>query len=168
MDEARVGQKGRTTRRWWVRGKRPAGTCDQRFASAYIFGAARAGTDDAFALVLPFVSTAAMQTWLDDFAATLAPDVHAALVLDRAGWHGATSLDVPSSITLVPLPPYAPELNPIERVWLYLRERYLSHRVLADHDAVVDACCHAWNALRTETGRIASLTSYPYIERVNA
>lgn len=168
MDEARVGQKGRTARRWWVRGKRPTGVCDQRFASAYIFGAARAGTDEAFALVLPFVSTAAMQRWLDDFAATLAPNVHAALVLDRAGWHGAASLNVPPNVTLVPLPPYAPELNPIERVWLYLRERYLSHRVLADHDAVVDACCSAWNALRAETGRVASLTSYPYIERVSA
>ena len=118
--------------------------------------------------MLPFVSTAAMQRWLNDFAATLAPDAHAVLVLDRAGWHGVASLNVPPNVTLVPLPPYAPELNPIERVWLYLCERYLSHRVLANHDAVMDACCHAWNALRTEPGRIASLTSYPYIEKVSA
>lgn len=118
--------------------------------------------------MLPFVSTGAIQAWLDGFAATLDPNAHAALVLDRAGWHGAAaSLIVPPSVTLVPLPPYAPELNPIERVWLYLRERYLSHRVLADHDAVVDACCHAWNALRVEPGRIASLTRYPYIEKIS-
>ena len=74
----------------------------------------------------------------DDRSATLAPDVHAALVLDRAGWHGAASLAVPPNVTLVPLPPYAPKLNLIERVWLYLRERHLSYRVLADHDAVVE------------------------------
>ena len=109
-----------------------------------------------------------MQTWLDAFAATLAPGAQAALVLDRAGWHGSRQLRVPPNVTLVPLPPYAPELNPIERVWLYLRERHLSHRLFADHDAVMDACCRAWNALIAEPGRIASLTSYPYLEKVNS
>ena len=51
-------------------------------------------------------------------------------------------------------------------MWLYLRERYLSHRLLADYDAVVEACCTAWNALTAETGRIRSLTAYPYLEQV--
>jgi hypothetical protein len=62
----------------------------------------------------------------------------------------------------------APALNPIERVWLYLRERYLSHRLLADYAAVVDACCEAWNALAAEKGRIQSLTSYPYHDNVSS
>ena len=70
---------------------------------------------------------------------------------------------MPPNITLVPLPPYSPELNPVERLWLYLREQYLSHRLLADYDAVVDACCHAWIALPQETGRIQSLTSCPWL-----
>lgn len=52
-------------------------------------------------------------------------------------------------------------------MWLYLRERYLSHRLLADYDAVVEACCTAWNALTAETGRIRSLTAYPYLEQVS-
>jgi hypothetical protein len=63
------------------------------------------------------------------------------------------------------LPAYSPELNPVERVWLYLRERFPSHRVLADCDAVLDAACDAWNALAAETGRLASLTAYPYLVR---
>ena len=71
-------------------------------------------------------------------AAALAADAHAVLVLDQAGWHGAHALRVPPNVTLVPLPPYAPELNPVERVWLDLRERFLSHRVLDGYDAVVD------------------------------
>ena len=91
---------------------------------------------------------------------------HAVLVLDQAGWHGAKALRVPENLTLVPLPPYSPDLNPVERVWLYLRERSLSHRRLADHEAVVDAGCHAWNALVAETGRIRSLTAYPYLKRI--
>jgi hypothetical protein len=56
----------------------------------------------------------------------------------------------------------------VERIWLYLRERYLSHRWLADYEAVVDACCDAWNALVAEKGRIQSLTSYPYLNGVTS
>ena len=72
------------------------------------------------------------------------------LVLDQAGWHVAQALVVPGNVTLALLPPYSPELNPVERVWLYLRERHLSHRVLASYDAIVDAVCHAWNQLTPE------------------
>ena len=67
---------------------------------------------------------------------------------------------------LVPLPPYSPELNPVERLWLYLRERHLSLRLLDDYDQVVDACCNGWNQLSPQ--RIQSLCSYPYIKQVNA
>lgn len=168
IDDARVGQKGRTGHRWWTKGQRPPGLADKRFASAYLFGAVRPSTGDGFALVTPRVSTEAMSVFLAEFAATLPADQHAVMVLDRAGWHGARALKVPGTITLVPLPPYSPELNPVERVWLYLRERHLSHRLLANYDAVVEACCRAWNALTAETGRIQSLTSYPYLEQVEA
>jgi transposase len=167
MDEARVGQKGRTTHRWWVRGERPPGVSDKRFESAYIFAAVRPSTGEDFALVLPRVSAAAMSTFLAEFAQTIPGDTHAVMVLDQAGWHDARALSLPEQVTLVPLPSYSPELNPVERVWLDLRERYLSHRRLADDNAVVDACCNAWNALTAETGRIRSLTSYPYREQVN-
>ena len=114
--------------------------------------------------MLPQVSTAAMDTFLGEFAATLAGDEHAVLVLDRAGWHRAKRLVAPSNITLVWLPPYSPQLNPVERLWLFLRERHLSHRLLDTYDAIVDALCRAWNALTAE--RIRSLTSYPYLEQV--
>jgi transposase len=104
-----------------------------------------------------------MAVFLERFAHGLEPGAHAALVLDRAGWHVARRLPVPENVTLVPLPPYSPELNPVERVWLYLRERFLSHRVLDGYGAVLDAACRAWNALTAETGRLASLTGYPYL-----
>ena len=70
----------------------------------------------------------------------------------------------PVHITLVPLPPYSPELNPVERVWLYLPERWLSHRVLAGgYEAVLDAACAAWNALLAEPGRLRSPTIFPWL-----
>jgi len=113
---------------WWKRGERPPGLCDKRFTFAYIFAAVEPGTDNAFALVLPYANTEAMQEFLDQFAATIGQDEHIVLILDQAGWHGAGALRVPASITLLPLPPYSPELNPVEWVWEYMKERFLSLR----------------------------------------
>ena len=166
QDEARVGQKGRGTRVWYERGLRPEGIIDHRYASAWLYAAVRPGTDEAFALVIPEVSAAAMQAFLDGFAATLPRGVHAALLLDGAGWHIADDITVPANVSLIFLPPYAPKLNPVERVWLYLRERFLSLRLFADLDAIIEGCCHAWNRLAAEPGRIASLTDYPYLRSV--
>ena len=131
----------------------------------HLFGAVRPATGDRFALVLPVVSTEAMSVFLDRFAARLACDEHAVMVLDQAGWHGAHALRVPNNVTLVALPSYSPELNPVERLWLYLRERHLSHRLLNDYDAIVEACCQAWNKLTPE--RVQSLCNYPYIQQVS-
>jgi hypothetical protein len=165
MDEARVGQKGRLCHRWWARGRRTPGRCDGRFAWAYLFAVVEPATGADVALVLPEATTAAMNLFLAAFAAALPGDVHAALVLDGAGWHGGHALVVPANVTLVPLPPYSPELNPVERVWLYLRERFLSHRLLDGYKAVLDAPCDAWNTLAAETGRLTSLIAYPYLLR---
>lgn len=107
-----------------------------------------------------------MQLFLDRFSAMISDDEHVAMVLDQAGWHGARALVVPPNITLVPLPPYAPELNPVERVWLYLKERFLSHRLHADYDAIAEAASQAWNRLVAEAGRLTSLCSYPWIPEV--
>lgn len=166
QDEARIGQKGRTCHVWWTRGERPRGTADKRFTFAYIFAAVEPGTDNAFALILPYVNTEAMQLFLDRFAKEVEDDEHVAMVLDQAGWHGSRALTVPSNITLIPLPPYAPELNPVERVWHYLKERYLSHRLHADYEAIADAAEQAWNRLRHDVGRLTSLCSYPWIPGV--
>ena len=168
MDEARVGQKGRLCRRWWVRGRRPPGRCDRRFESAYLFAAVEPATGADVALVLPEVTTRTMNLFLAEFAAGLPGDVHAALALDGAGWHGSRGLVVPANVTLVPLPPYSPELNPVERVWLYLRERFLSLRTFADYRAIVDACCTARNRLVAEPGRLRSLCDQPWTRKVSS
>jgi putative transposase len=101
-----------------------------------------------------------MQLMLDELSRAVAPGVHAVVIMDRAGWHCANDLALPANLTPVLLPAYSPELNAIERLWLFLRERFLSHRVWPTYDAVVNACCHTWNAVRAEAGRIQSLCSY--------
>ncbi len=95
QDEARFGQKGRTTRVWYERGVRPPGVVDQRFESLYLFAACRPGTDETFALALPRVNANAMTIFLEHFSRQLEPGVHAVLVLDQAGWHDARALHVP-------------------------------------------------------------------------
>ena len=108
-----------------------------------------------------------MQIFLDRFAATIAADEHVAMVLDQADWHGARALIVPDNITPVPLPPYSPELNPVERVWLYLNERYLSHRLLPDYDAIAEAASRAWNrSSPKQDARLTAFCSYPWIPEV--
>ena len=144
---------------------RPPGLADKRFQSLYLFAACRPGTNQAFALALPDANTKTMGLFLEAFAQQLEPGTHAVLVLDQAGWHGAKRLEVPENVTLLHLPPYSPELNPVERVWLYLRERFLSHRVLGDYRAILNATCRAWNTLAAEAGRLKSLTAYPYLIR---
>jgi putative transposase len=164
MDEARVGQKGRLTHVWHQKGARPRGVRQQGFVSAHLFGAVCPERDTGVALVLPEVSTAAMDVFLAELSRAVPAGTHAALVLDGAGWHVSEGLTVPANLTLVPLPPYSPELNPVERVWEHLRDRWLSHRVLAGgYAAVVDAACAAWNALLAEPGRLRSLTSFPWL-----
>ena len=87
------------------------------------------------------------------------PSAHALLACDGAGWHRpGERLVVPDNITLLRLPPYAPELNPMENVWAYLRGNALSMTVWESYTAIVDACCSAWNGLMKDAGRIASIT----------
>lgn len=107
-----------------------------------------------------------MQLFLDRFSAKVGENEHVAMVLDQAGWHGSRALVVLKNITFVPLPPHAPELNPVERVWLYLKERFLSHRLHADYDAIVEAASQAWGRLVTEAGRLTTLCSYLWIPKV--
>jgi hypothetical protein len=157
LDEARVGQTGRVCRRWYEKGMRPRGVRDLRHQAVYLFGAVCPARDAGVALVLPTVSAAAMQATLDELAQAVSPGAHAVVLMDRAGWHIAKDLAVPANLTPLFLPAYSPELNAIERVWLYLRERFLSHRLWPRYDDILDACCVAWNALLNETGRIRSL-----------
>ena len=72
----------------------------------------------------------------------------------------------PANIKLVSLPPYSPELNPVERLWLHLQSRRLSHRLHSEYDAIAEAVCQAWNRLIGEARRIKLLRSYPWTPRV--
>src|SRR5262249_35557402 len=84
---------------------------------------------------------------LAEIAATVAPAAHAILLVDQAGWHLSTRLLVPANITIILLPPKCPELNPVENVWQFMRDNWLSNRIFKSYDDLVDHCCAAWNKL---------------------
>src|SRR5438046_7925775 len=142
-DEARIGQKNKIPRRWAQRGTRPSAPHDQRTRSAYIFGAICPAQGIAAGLVLPRCNTAAMALHLAEISRTVTPGAHAVLLLDQAGWHLSAKLDVPNNITLMPLPPKSPELNPVENIWQFIRDNWLSNRVFQSYDGIVDNWCFA-------------------------
>ena len=109
------------------------------------------------ALALPYADTEAMQLHLDEISRHVAEGAHAVLLLDRAGWHTTNHLDVPKNITPIFLPSRAPELNPVENVWQYLRSNWLSNRVFDTYDAIIDAACEAWQKLIAKPETIASI-----------
>jgi transposase len=97
-------------------------------------------------LVLPRCTTEAMMLHLAEISQAVAPGAHAVLLLDQAGWH-ISRKKVPLNITLLPLPAKAPELNPVENVWQYMRQNWISNRVFTSYTDILDHCCAAWNKL---------------------
>ena len=165
-DEARVGQQGTLTRVWAKRGSRPRAPRDRRHTSAWLFGAVCPERRLGAAVVMPEANTEAMQAHLAEISRGVARGAHAVLVLDGAAWHTTPKLQVPANISLLPLPRYAPELNPVENLWEFLRANFLSHRVWDSHDAIVDACCSAWTTLMRMPERVTSITTRTWA-RVN-
>src|SRR5665811_153672 len=107
----------------------------------------RDAADQGAALILPFCNTEAMNLHLAEIAKAVAPGAHAVLLVDQAGWHLSARLVVPANITNIPLPSKCPELNPVENIWQYMRDNWLSNRVFKSYDDIVDHCCYAWNTL---------------------
>ena len=120
-------------------------------------------------LVLPEANAEAMNLHLAAISRAVSPGAFAVMLLDGAGWHQPGGrLVVPENLALLALPPYSPELNPVENVWQYLRQNFLSNRVFANYDAIVDACCDAWNALMALPARLRSITAREWAKTVIA
>ncbi len=157
QDEARLGQKNGLTRLWARKGTRPRQPADQRYHNAYLFGAICPAHGKGAALMLPWADAQAMQMHLDEISRHVARKAHAVVLMDRAGWHTTGKLKVPKNLTIILLPSRAPELNPVENIWQYLRANWLSNRVFEDYNAIVDAGCEAWKKLIAQPETITSI-----------
>lgn len=157
QDESRIGQQGSLSRVWAEKGTRPRVVRQRQFLSTYIFGAVCPDRDMGCALVLPQCNTGMTQLHLDQISEHVQKDHHAIVLMDRASWHTTEALNIPDNITLMPLPPYSPELNPMEQVWQQLRKIKLSNTNFKDYDDILDSCCEAWNCFCDEDGNIQDL-----------
>ena len=98
-------------------------------------------------MIAPAANTECMNLHLKEIATQVSPGARAAVVCDGAGWHQrGGKLEVPDNIVMITLPPYAPELNPMENVWHYLRENKL---------------CAAWRQLRGDCRRLSGSLALP-------
>ena len=126
-------------------------------AHQYIFGAICPARGVGAALVLPRCDTQAMQWHLDEIATQVSPGAHAILIVDQAGWHTTDKLLIPTNITLLLLPPRSPELNPVENIWQFMRDNWLSNLVFKSYDEIVAISSDAWNKLIEQPWTIRSI-----------
>lgn len=160
MDEARFGQQGTLTTQWAEKGSRPTAVKQTKYEWVYLYAAVDPLSGDSSALLAPHVNIGTMEAFLQILSTEVSADDHLVLVLDQAGWHTSPNLTVPANITLLFLPPYSPELNPIERVWAYVKSHYLSNRTYADYDALLQAGTDAYRALTPDLLRSICATSW--------
>lgn len=159
QDESRIGQQGSLSRVWAAKGTRPRVVRQKQFLSTYIFGAVCPEKDKGCGLILPEVNTGMMQIHLDQISTQIDDGCLGLILMDRASWHTTEALILPENIRLMPLPPYSPELNPMEQVWQQLRKIKLSNTCFKTYEDIVDACCYAWNTFCDEDGNIQELCS---------
>ena len=131
---------------------------DNRHTSTYLFGAICPNRGVGAAMIIPGCDTWGMNLHLKEIGTQVTPGARALLVCDGAGWHQrGKKLIVPDNITLLPLPAYSPELNPMENVWNYLRQNKLCAQVWENEDDIAEACVNAWHFLIQDTERIRSI-----------
>jgi transposase len=128
----------------------------------YAYGAVDVCTGKLDSLILPHVNTDCMQLFLNEVSARH-PDERIVMVIDGAGWHRSAALEAPENIYLLKLPPYAPELNPIEHVWDELREKFFHNRVFKSLDALEDHLALALKTLEENPINVKSIVSWPWI-----
>jgi transposase len=154
-----------TGRVWARRGTRPRVEKQTEYDYVYVFGAVCPSTGGSVALLLPQCNTEMMNLFLEALSREIPDDQHVALIVDNAGWHRAKALRLPENISLVFLPPYSPELNPIERVWLYAKNHFLCNRVFSDYEDLLDAGQDALR--RMDKDLIRSICEEPWMNSWN-
>ena len=123
----------------------------------YLFGAVCPSKGKTEGLITPFVNKEAMTQHLKQISQATDVGRHAVVIIDGAGWHTMDTAEPFKNLTLIKLPPYSPELNPIEQVWQWLRQHHISNRKFTGYESIVDACTVAWNAFRACKAKVKSM-----------
>ena len=164
-DESRFGQQGTTTRVWARRGSRPTAVRQTEYEYLWVLGVVCPETGKAEGLLSPRLNTDVINIFLRQFAKTLPADEQAVVIWDGAGFHTSHGLEVPENVTLLQLPAYSPELNPIENLWNYLKSHYWSNRAYADYDALELAAIDAWQRAVLDPDLMKTVCAAPYASK---
>jgi transposase len=167
-DEARFGQQGTLTNVWAKRGSRPTAVRQTEYGYLWVLGAVCPATGHAEGLLSPRLNTAVVNTFLEQFSRTLAEDEHAVLIWDGAGFHTSGALRTPSNITVLRLPAYSPELNPVENLWHYLKSHFWSNRAYDDYGALEEAAVSAWRTAVLDAALVKTVCAAPFLERATS
>ena len=162
QDEARFGRINDVRRCWAPYPYRPMCQAMLTHEYTYAYAAVDVLTGEADSLILPHVNTDCMQIFLNEVASRH-PDRRIVMVLDGAGWHRGQALTVPPNMRLLPLPPYAPELNPVEHLWDELREKFFHNLAFDSLDALEDRLEYALRTIETNPDQVKSIVSWPWI-----
>lgn len=160
QDEAGFGRINTPRYCWCEKGVRPVVPCHHIREYRYAYGAVEPVTGESFFLVLPYCNTICMNVFLEELSKQYPADT-ILLCCDGAAWHKSRELVVPENIVLFFLPPYTPEMNPIEQVWKELRKRGFKNEAFASLSKVIDRLCHTICSL--STGVISSITGREWI-----
>ncbi|KZN46077.1 IS630 family transposase, partial [Pseudoalteromonas luteoviolacea] len=160
------GQQNPTTRIWAKTGTRPRIVKQQQFEYGYLFGAVCPATGQTEALVSPFVNKEAMTQHMRQISQATPIGRHAVVIIDGAGWHTHDTASEFSNLTLIKLPPYSPELNPIEQVWSWIRQHCLSNRIFSGYVEIVDEVSKAWNQFISIPERVKKMCSREWIKLI--
>jgi len=157
QDEARFGQQNTTTRIWATKGSRPLAIKQQQFEYAYFFGAVCPANGATEALITPIMNKNIMREHLALISKRTESGRHAVLVVDGASWHQVYLADEFDNLTIIKLPPYSPELNPMEQVWQWMRQHELANRCFKNYDDIVEQCSRAWKVFISDVERVKNL-----------
>lgn len=168
QDESRFGQQGTTTNLWARRGSRPTAVRQTEYQYLWVLGAVCPETGHAEGLLSPQLNTKIVNLFLEQFSQTLAPDEQVAMIWDGAGFHTSKQLKVPANVTLIRLPSYSPELNPIENLWHYLKSHFWSNRAYADYEQLEQAAVAAWQQAVLDADLMKTVCAAPYANRASS
>jgi transposase len=164
-DEARFGQQGTLTRVWARRGSRPRAVRPQGRTSLYVMVAVGIATGSVSAMLASGLDTEVLNAFLRQMAQELPSGVHVVLIWDGAGYHTGAGLEVPANISVILLPPYSPELNPVENLWHYLRSHYWSNRAYRDYEDLQSEAARSLGAVCLDSEKVKSVCNAPYVQR---
>jgi transposase len=165
QDEARFGQQGTITRVWARRGSRPRAVRQTQYTYLFVLVAVCAATGSVSALIMPELNAAVVNLFLEQFARERPAKVHAILIWDGAGSHTSTELVVPMNVSLILLPPYSPELNPVENLWHYLRSHHWSNRVYRDYEELEEEAVRSLCRVCRDVPTMQSVCAADYIKK---